>query len=326
MAGFQQLRVNRKVDFTGATKVGMPISSFAGMGIGKVIFVADSTYGSDGNTGLDPNHPKATIQDAIDDCEDWYNDYIFVYRRASSDITTTTPILMGAHTVHLVGMAGNNPQGSLIRLVHTSATDNVLEFPQDEGMHCEVAGFGFAGGATTKGGIAATGAGGGLTGVWIHDCNFGGILTKGTPDYGIFSESGAEFQASVIEDCSFYGSGNNAKGLIAVNGIHLANASGSAANKHLIIRNNIFMGVPGIAINIDKSSGVMILDNKMALDGDTAGAAITLGSGTTGCYVNGNHADFGDTANTTTYYVDSASADANSWGLNYTCGALDYPG
>jgi len=321
----QQLRVTRKVDFTGAVKVGMPIASFAGMGIGKVIYVADSTYGADANTGLDPNHPKASIQSAIDACSDWFNDYIFVYRRASSDITLTTPILMGAHTVHLIAMAGNSPQGSLIRLVHTNATDNVLEFPQDEGWHNEIAGFGFAGGATVKGGIAVTGSGGGTTGVWIHDCNFGGILTKGTPDYGIFSESGGEFQAAVIEDCSFYGSGDNAKGLIAVNGIHLANASGSAANKHLIIRNNIFMGIPGIAINIDKSSGVMILNNLIKLDADTAGAAITLGAGTLGCYVDGNHTTHGDSVNTTEYYADGAAAEANSWGLNYNGGAVDYP-
>lgn len=324
MAGFQDLTVTRNVDFTGAVKVGMPIASFAGIGIGGVYFV-DYDYGADGNSGKDPNHPKKTIQDAIDACSDFYNDYIFVTRRATSDYTTTTPILMGAHTVHLIGMAVNSPQGSLIRLVHTNATDNVLEFPQDEGFHCEIAGFGFGGGATTKGGIAVTGSGGGTTGVWIHDCNFGGILTKGTPDYGIFSESGGEFQASVIEDCSFYGSGHNAKGLIAVNGISLANASGSAANKHLIIRNNIFMGVPGIAINIDKSSGVMVLGNIMALDADTAGAAITLGATTSGCYVNGNHADYGDTVNTTEYYADGASADANTWGLNYNGDAVDWP-
>jgi hypothetical protein len=294
---------------------------------GNTFFVdPDNAYASDANAGTDPDRPLSTIQAGIDLCSDFNQDYVFVLRRLTTDITTTTPILMGAHAMHLIAVSNGNPQGALIRLVHTNATDNVLEFPQDEGFHCEIAGFGFAGGATTKGGIAVTGSGGGTTGVWIHHCNFGGILTKGTPDYGIFSESGGEFQASTIEDCTFYGSGNNAKGLIAVNGISLVPASGSAANKHLIIRNNIFMGIPGIAISIDKSSGVMILDNKMSLDADTAGAAVTLGSGCLGCYVNGNHADFGDTANTTTYYVDSAAGDANSWGLNYTCGALDYPG
>jgi len=298
------------------------------MPIGNTYHVdPDHAYASDGNRGTDPDRPLSTMQAAIDLCTDFNQDYIFVTRRLTTDITTTTPILMGAHTVHLIAVSNGNPQGALVRLVHTNATDNILEFPQDEGYHCEVAGFGFAGGATAKGGIATTGSGGGGTGTWIHHCNFGGILTKGTPDYGIFTQTGSEMQSWTIEDCSFYGSGNNSKGLIAVDGI-LAGVSGSASNKHLLIRNNIFMGIPGVAISIVKSSGVMVLGNFIALDAATNGAGITLDATCTGCFVAGNDCNFGSadvSPATNSGYRDLASADANTWSSNWAGGVVAYP-
>ena len=324
MAGFQQIKVTKKVDFIGATKVGFPISSLAGIGIGRVYFV-DNTYGADGNAGLDPSYPKKTIQAALDVCTDFYNDYVFVSRRATTDYTTTTPILLGAHTTHLIGLSNATPQGALIRLVHTNETDNVLEIPQDEGYHNEIAGFGFAGGTTAKGGICATGSGGGCTGVWIHHCNFGGLLTKGTPDYGIFCATGQEMQAWTIEDCSFYGSGNNSKGLIGVDGI-MQPTAGSSTCKHLIIRNNIFMGIPGVAISLASVSGAIIFGNQFSLDAETSGAAITLASTCLGCWVSWNDSNFGSTnAMTNGGYRDLAAGDANNWSSNWCGGEISYP-
>lgn len=309
------------VGFQGGT------SGIVNIGAGTTFWV-DNTNGSDSASGTDPNHPLATIQAAIDLCTDWEHDYVFVMRKATSDhtIPTGTSILMNKHTVHLIGVANGTPQGALIRLVqYGSETVNIIEFPQDTGYHCEVAGFGLAGGSTTKAGLAVTGSGGGATGGWVHHCNFGGLLTKGTPGYGILADSG-EFQAWTIEDCTFYGSGNNAKGLIGVDGINWINQGGSAACKHSIIRNNIFMGIPGVAINMGAVSGVMIIGNQFALDAETSGAAITLAAGALGCFCTWNDSQFGSTnAMTNGGFRDLAAGDANVWASNWNAGAIVYP-
>jgi len=286
----------------------------------------DHSYASDAHRGTDPDRPLSTVQAAIDLCTDFNQDFIFVQRRLTTDITTTTPILMNKHTVHLIGVSNPTPQGALIRLVHTNATDNIIEFPQDTGFHCEVAGFGFGGGATAKGGIATTGSGGGHVGGWVHHCNFGGLLTKGTPDFGIHGDTN-ELMAWTIEDCSFYGSGGNAKGLIAVDGINTTSTGGSASSKHLIIRRNIFMGIPGVAINMGSVSGVMILNNSISLDAAEAGG-ITLGAGATGCWVSWNDCNFGSadvSPATNSGYTDAAATDANTWSSNWAGGVVAYP-
>ena len=72
----------------------------------------------------------------------------------------------------------------------------------------------------------------------------------------------------------------------------------------------------------------MILNNQISMDADTAGAAITLGAESLGCWIDGNSANFGDTnASGNLPYVDSATggADQNNWGLNYQGGAAAYP-
>lgn len=294
------------------------------MGSGSVFYV-DNTNGADGYDGTNPNYPKQTVQSAIDACTDWENDFIFIMRKATSDHTTSTALLMNKHTVHLVGLGLVNSNPSLIRLVHTNETDNVLEFPLDVGFHCEVAGLGFAGGTTAKGGIASKGV---ANGAWIHHCNFGHIFTEGTPDYGIHNDgTGFELQGWTIEDCTFYGSGDNTKGLISINGINAVHSPGIlTASKHLLIRNNIFMGIPGVAINLDGVAGAMILDNTFKMDADTAGSAITIGNDCRGCWIDGNRANFGSAdAATGPPWLHNASADQNTWGTNWEGNAAGFP-
>lgn len=324
MAGFQQLTVTRKADFTGATVLGL-----GNIGVGRVFYV-DVDNGADGYgvKSQNPNYPMATIQGAINLCTNWYHDYVFIMHKATDDITTTTPILMNKHTVHLVGVSNPTPQGASIRLVHTNDTDNVLEFPLDTGYHCEVAGFGFGGGTTAKGGIGMSDSGASGLGAWIHHCNFGSLLTKGTPDYGIHNDdTGAELFQWTIEDCSFYGSGDNSKGLISVNGINVVHSPGIlTGSKHLIIRRNIFMGIPGVAINLDGVAGGMILNNTFKMDADTAGAAVTIGNDCRGCWIDGNSANFGSAnAATGPPWLNNASADQNTFGLNWEGDAGGYP-
>ena len=318
----QQIRVSRELDVTGATVLGL-----GNWGTGKVLYV-DNTTGADGYEGTNPNYPKKTIQSAITACTNWDNDFIFVMRKATSDFTTTTPILMNKHTVHLIGLANMNPQGSLVRLVHTNDTDNVLEFPLDTGYHCEVAGFGFGGGTTAKGGIGMPDSGATGLGAWIHHCNFGGILTKGTPDFGIHNDDlGSQLFQWTIEDCSFYGSGGNGNGLISVDGIKIDHVFGASADSHLLIRNNIFINIPGVAINIDGVKGGMIINNSIKLDEDGA-AGITLGSSCRGCWVSWNDCNFGSqdvSPSTNSGYTDSASNDDNTWSSNWAGGVVAYP-
>lgn len=298
------------------------------MPAGNVYYVdPDHAYASDGHRGTNPDRPLSTIQAAIDLCTNFNQDFIFVQRRLTTDITTTTPILMNKHTVHLIGVSNPNPQGALVRLVHTNETDNILEFPLDTGYHCEVAGFGFGGGTTAKGGIGMPDSGATGLGAWIHHCNFGGMLTKGTPDYGIHNEDlGAHLFAWVIEDCSFFGSGDNSSGLISVNGINCVLSSGACAANHLIIRRNIFMGIPGVAINLDGVKGGQILDNLIKCDADTHGAAITIGNDCRGCFIDGNRANFGSAdAMGNVPWVHNASADQNTWGTNWEGNAVSFP-
>jgi len=72
MAGFQQLRVNREVDFTGATKIGFGHYS----PVGDVFYV--HTGGADGNEGKDPTAPKLTIDSALSAAANDSDDYIIV--------------------------------------------------------------------------------------------------------------------------------------------------------------------------------------------------------------------------------------------------------
>lgn len=281
-------------------------------------YYVDVTDGSDSRDGISWGTALKTIAAAVTKCTDLNNDYIYVSAKQVTDVALTEAIVINKRMVHLIGMAA--PQGAAIRLV-PSEDVNCIELPLDTGDHVEIAGFGFGGGAT-KAGIAFTGG----HSAWIHHCSFGNRFTGGTPKYGIWAAAGYDAQMSLIEDNIFIGSGNDAKGLIATDGILLTNSPGALAHYSVIIRNNIFMGIPGVAINLDGAQGAMILNNQFMLDADTTGAAITIGDDCDGCFIDGNSANFGSAdASGNVPWSHSASADDNTFGLNYQGGAASYP-
>ena len=78
---------------------------------------------------------------------------------------------------------------------------------------------------------------------------------------------------------------------------------------------NRFLGVAGIGINdINGIQGVTILDNRFRLPSDIAGKAITLHASSASCFVDGNHANYGNTDMVNNPYRDLGS---NSWGVNW---------
>ena len=62
------------------------------------------------------------------------------------------------------------------------------------------------------------------------------------------------------------------------------------------------------------ATGASVLNNVFVCNADTTGAAIVM-SGSTGCLIDGNSANYGKTAMVNECYVDSDSA--NCWGNNY---------
>ena len=322
MAGFQNLRVNRSVDFSGATLQGFGVTPF--LSGGKVLFV-DYLLGADGNAGTNPNYPKQTIASAFASLTGkttgWHNDYIFIIAsKDQDDAAAIAPTTTDAHW-HLVGIS--NPQatfGVVLRMDSSHDTSSCIDLSAGSGLEAEIAGINFGGGSTGMGGILV----GQSHGLWIHNNVFGHSFCGDTPAYGIVKNVQTNAENMLIEDNFFYGSATNANGKIATDGICV---NGATPGKNIIIRRNTFIGIPGICINLDSTGGI-ITDNLFSLPSDTAGKAITVGTYSYACWINGNSANFGDTnAMGNLPYVDNSAggADANNWGLNYQGGAAGYP-
>jgi len=280
---------------------------------GKIYWVNTSSGGSDdaNNSGLSWQAPLATIARAHALCTSGKNDYIIVIDAWTGD---TEPIVITKTHIHLLGI--DNPHTPYICLSATGDTD-VLQIASGA-LNCEISGLSFGGGAT-HGGILLNAP----TGTWIHHCNFGHNYAGNTPLYGISGDGSTNCADTLIENCRFYGTGNNSQGTITGNGISITSAGNTFVNS--IVRKNVFLGIPGIAISLDHVLGVEISDNKIAMDADTLGAAITMGASCLGCWVDGNSANFGDTAAVNNPYVDAAAAGANSWGINIKAGVTIMP-
>ena len=267
------------------------------------VFWVDGVSGDDSQDGLAPNKPLKKIDTALGLCSNDNNDYIFVLDCYQQD---TFPIVVDVTKVHIIGIVNKSNRYAVM----APSGDTAIFTISGTGNDCEIAGFDLSAGAA-HGSIELNNP----IGIHIHDCLFGCNQAGGTPQDGIIAETGQYNPIhGVIENCKFYGTGNSSNGKLTRDGIR--GTGGGAANwKNMTIRNNIFLGIPGIGIDLDRAQGAMILDNRFALDANTAGAAITLGAATTGCFIDGNHANFGKTAMAANPYVDGSAV--NTWGLNY---------
>ncbi|GAH96061.1 unnamed protein product, partial [marine sediment metagenome] len=92
--------------------------------------------------------------------------------------------------------------------------------------------------------------------------------------------------------------------------------------------NNLFVGIPGIGIQINTlGTGMIIVGNTFALDANTAGAAITLSNNVIGALVANNVANFGKTTMVAIPWADGAGG--STWMNNKRGGdvtlAVDEP-
>ncbi len=308
----QQLRVTRKVDFSGAVKVGVgdPLTR------GKVLYVdsADWGKGNDGYEGTDPNYPLAKIQTAINKCTADNNDYIFCVNSYDNDLTT---ILVNKSSLHIIGLGTWNPRGPWcwVKIAGTGAAP-AFTFVQNDGVSSELAGFTL--GADTSHPCITTAVG---TGVQLSYCHLHDLSFADSTDAaflaqdGITPIDGAVMMCALIEDCTF---GDQ----LTRDGIRFKSMTKA------MIRRCYFNRVGGVGVNSITGGGADgmpdVIDCRFhGARSASAGWAISTVSAGNG-YIDGNHASSTFDTNGSNPYNDTA--DLNEWGLNYSWDAVCPPG
>lgn len=292
------------------------------IGAGNVFWVDLPPNGSDLNVGTSPNLPFRTITHALTHCAANHNDYIIVLD-CWADATETWPIPVSVDRVHIIGMS--NPTGMYTKIRPPDASDTATFYIT--GDYVEIAGFDIGSGNAHGGIELAQGRC-----CWIHHCAFGSVEANrvgATPLYGISIYANSNLFC-LIEECHFQGSGGDALGVIATDGLSTRGAPGAVSFGRSVVRNCIFRGLPSCGIYLHLAGANTIKDNVFASDADEAGAAITLdlpGGVTLGNLVVGNKAVFGETkAAHTNPYLDNNGADENHWVGNYWGEDLTVPG
>lgn len=275
--------------------------------IGRVFYVHNWT-GLDTNNGIDPGTPFKTIAHALTQCDDDRNDYIIVLQHYQED-----NIAIDIVRVHIIGVTAD-PAFPFVAL-QSDGNDLPIFILSSDSNHVEIAGFLFGGGA---GHAAIENVAGTVQQLNIHNCVFGHSFSGNTPQDGILIAQGATCPR--IENCTFIGTGYDAGGLITRDGIRFAGAQPTMLNG--IIRNNIFLGCPGVGINIDTPfNGGIIKDNVFAVPDTAIGQAIDIAAGAgAGTLVDGNHAmSGGDAVMTNAPFQDLSSGIGvgNHWGQNF---------
>ena len=270
---------------------GLSSSLRPGANLGTVFYV-DGT-GPDTNDGLTPTTPLASFKAALALCTSQRNDTIVVQDYWAAG-TEDWPIVVDKEMVHIIGVPGSGGPWPQVNPPGDTAGFSVTA----QGV--EIANLSVHGGATH----GAIEIGASVWGIEIHHCWFG--ETGGCQD-GIRDPAPFDAAYLYVHDCRF-GS------LITRNGVALLHNATRG-----VIANNLFHAIPGINIHatIDFAEG-WILNNVFSLDSDAAGRAITLDATVVGgATVNGNVANFGDTAMAQNPYTDSAAGGSNHWILNY---------
>lgn len=310
MAGFQQLRVTREVDFTGTRQIG--VGSQHIFGAGNIYYVnAESSYGpgaDDAYAGTNPDYPLATITQALSLCEDRHNDYIFVMGSYQTD---TFPLAPAKRNVHLIGLGDATRSPFRCRCLLDGDAEPAFQF-DTAGSGLELAGFRLG---SSDAGDPCINVNTDFWFPYIHDCTFG-VYMPATD--GIYAGSGQHLAGWAVEDCIF-GTALTGDGIDATSG------------HQVYIRNNVFMEYGGIGIILDNIQGGMIISNRFSMTADfDAGDAITLGSGTAAIFVDDNRAAEDGAAAGSNPYSDATASSAanlkNAWAVNWNGDAVTYPG
>jgi len=272
-----------------------------GLGDGHVYYVWNG--GDDDESGIDPDHPLATILHALELCEANKNDYVFVLDHWNE----TTPIVLAKEYTHIIALGVEG-----LRTCLTAGAVNAPIFEiQAAALYAEICGFNLGGGNSYPSiGLNVS------VGAWIHHNRFGHHYLGDTPLYGIGDIGAGDDTESLIEDNIFYGDGKS-NGTITSNGICLEKGATGVNWENMIIRRNLFLGLIGAtragAILLDGAQGVQIHVTDVA-DGD----AINLIDVCTGCLVEGNKAVHGMSAinNTKNPFRDLNTNTLNGWANN----------
>lgn len=263
MAGFQQLKVTREVDFTGATQIGI-----GGEYIRGNVYYVDSTTGDNDYDGRSWDNAVASITQAL------------VLVAAATPVTTNHIIMVaqGDYTEH-VTVASTLQGTKIIGLSSSGLTRGGTMMIASEASNLisckchnlEVASMAFYNSFAAPAVSSAEDAWGANT--WrlhVHDSFFCGA---GTGTYGVWAGGvGTEAVHTVVEDCRFYetvtasirnnGSGNVLRRNIfdvpaAAYGIeHVPNGTSRPYTK---ILDNIFT-----AINSSTSVGIQVTNTPTA--------------------------------------------------------------
>ena len=270
---------------------GLASSLRVGANLGTVFYVDGA--GPDTNDGLTPATPLASFTAALALCTNDLNDTIVVLDYWAAG-TETWPINVNKSMVSILGvkLAGGmwpqvNPTGDVASFNITAAG-------------VEIADLSINGGATA--GCVQIGAS--VWGTEIHHCWFGeaGTGQDGIRDVATFDAVYCDFHHNV------FGLGLTRSGVLLDH-----NATRGR------IRNNLFRTAAGPAIHVNNEFAQgWILDNVFGVDSNVEGRAITLDATcTSGVTINGNVANFGDTAMGNNPFLDSAAGGSNHWLLNY---------
>lgn len=265
----------------------------------KVFYVDTAANGgSDTNGGLSPSDPLLKINAAMDKCTANKGDVIQVLGNSPSSPNDTATITMDVAGVTLRGLHG---RGLLSDSGTGSPTENVpvitiaANYVTIENLY-----LGDHSTGTTGGIIEFTGS---TYGVAIRNILFD---SQYAPAYGILTAGDHPYL--LIEDCVF---GRYDIAGYTTAGIYIEHCTAG------MIRRNVFRACAGIAISVGANGGNFdILDNRFCMPSDTDGKAITLAAGSSGIYIDGNHANFG-TTDAADPYRDINGDDSNTWGLNY---------
>ena len=311
MAGFQQLRVTRKVDFRGAVKVGLgyPITK------GKVLYVDSRSWGvgASGRDGLDPDYPLNTMANAYALCTAGNGDYIFLLDGYDNDTATLT---IAKTNLHIIGLGSKSHSAPYVWLLtNGDGSAAVFTLKGGDAANCEIAGFTLGGDASHPCITSAAGTSTNLVYGWIHDCAFASTNdTAFVAQDGIAPASGGNIDGTLIEDCTF---GDQ----LTRDGIRFIDMYGG------LIRNNIFRLYGGVGVHQitgGHSTGMPdVIGNKFYQSSSGAeGCAITT-TDAGGGMMDDNHA-MEDTANPGNNPYQEGTG-SNAWGLNYSGDAVTYP-
>ena len=263
-----------------------------GMQMGSVFYV--NFGGSDAADGLTPARPLLTLTAAIAACTDDRHDLIVVLNWWQNE---ACPIVLNKRHVTIVGAKSGSDCSYGSSLIEATGDTDVFTFAErDIAIHNLI----INAGATSAGCNFSAGAG--FVRQGIYNCYFRssqeGILAPGV---------NAPAEQLTVQGCFFEGS-------VTGNGI-LYNSNGPFA----VFKDNIFDSIPGIAFHANGAAGACkVLNNTFAVDSDVAGRAITLANSTTRWLVDGNRANFGNTAMAQNPFEDTSAAGVqNNWVLNY---------